>query len=401
MIKFSEKRNKTGFVVKAHVPMEYEISLNEINNFISARLEAFMKPEVGKFRNIIFTGYATEKLSNRLNRIIDSVEFYYFIRQIIDASYALDGCRFNQRRCIWDINNIYVNGETGQLKFLYLPVMNYTGETDVRDLILKIIEVAKPASEEVQNDIFSFSLYIREMQSFSKDRVVRYLNSINKGGAQPNIKENLPNSGFITDKRTEYYHHYSKTGEDEGTELFGQNTENESAGIFDEEGTQLFSDNPYSTANNYHDRWQNNNSYDDEQTGVLSSSGVESNECQETTLLEENSREQFDSSDELIAQRIHYPVLYRKSTNERITVDKPVYRIGKEKKYVDYFVANNGAVSRSHADIITRGNKYFIIDLNSKNKTFINGRVIPVHTEIRLEDGDAVRLGNEDFVFYF
>lgn len=30
-------------------------------------------------------------------------------------------------------------------------------------------------------------------------------------------------------------------------------------------------------------------------------------------------------------------------------------------------MANNDKVSRSHADIITRNGKYFIIDLNSKN----------------------------------
>lgn len=49
------------------------------------------------------------------------------------------------------------------------------------------------------------------------------------------------------------------------------------------------------------------------------------------------------------------PNLIRVKTNEKIIINKPVFRIGKEKSYVDYFVSDNTAVSRSHANIVTRG----------------------------------------------
>lgn len=96
---------------------------------------------------------------------------------------------------------------------------------------------------------------------------------------------------------------------------------------------------------------------------------------------------------------VHYPTLYRVLTEETISVNKPVYRLGKEKSYVDYFVTNNIAVSRSHADIITRGKQYFVKDLNSKNHTYINGKELPVHCEIEIHDGDNLKLGNEEFIF--
>lgn len=35
--------------------------------------------------------------------------------------------------------------------------------------------------------------------------------------------------------------------------------------------------------------------------------------------------------------------------NEKIKLVKPVFRIGKEKSYVDYFIGDNTTVSRSHA----------------------------------------------------
>lgn len=93
------------------------------------------------------------------------------------------------------------------------------------------------------------------------------------------------------------------------------------------------------------------------------------------------------------------PILVRRKNNEKIPVNKPVFRIGKEKSYVDYFVSDNTAVSRSHADIITRDGKCFIVDTNSTNHTYINGAMIQSNTETQLNSGDTVRLANEEFEF--
>ena len=96
----------------------------------------------------------------------------------------------------------------------------------------------------------------------------------------------------------------------------------------------------------------------------------------------------------------NYPYLIRCKNDEKIMVNKPTFRIGKEKKYCDYFVVNNNAVSRSHADIITKGKRYYIIDLNSTNKTYVDGRAIAIEKEIEIFNETKLRLANEDFVFY-
>lgn len=93
------------------------------------------------------------------------------------------------------------------------------------------------------------------------------------------------------------------------------------------------------------------------------------------------------------------PHLLRNKNNEIINLTKPVFRIGKEKSYVDYFVSDNTAVSRSHANIITRGNKYYIVDTNSTNHTFVNEKMIPSNAETEIHHGDKIRLGNENFEF--
>lgn len=99
------------------------------------------------------------------------------------------------------------------------------------------------------------------------------------------------------------------------------------------------------------------------------------------------------------ASRTATPILVRRKNNEKIPVNKPVFRIGKEKSYVDYFVSDNTAVSRSHADIITRDGKFFIVDTNSTNHTYINGAMIQSNMETPLNSGDTVRLANEEFEF--
>ena len=98
--------------------------------------------------------------------------------------------------------------------------------------------------------------------------------------------------------------------------------------------------------------------------------------------------------------RPQYPYLIREKNGEKISVDKPSFRIGKEKKFCDYFVADNNAVSRSHADIITREKRYYIVDLNSTNKTYVDNRVIPVEIEMEIFSGAKLKLANEEFVFY-
>lgn len=93
------------------------------------------------------------------------------------------------------------------------------------------------------------------------------------------------------------------------------------------------------------------------------------------------------------------PYLIRTKYNERILIDKPVFKIGKEKSYVDYFVSDNTAISRSHANIIEKGKDYFIIDTNSTNHTFVNGSMIQSNTETPIKPGDMIKLANEEFEF--
>lgn len=93
------------------------------------------------------------------------------------------------------------------------------------------------------------------------------------------------------------------------------------------------------------------------------------------------------------------PYLYRARNGERIMLEKPVFRLGKERNYVDYCISGNPTISRSHADIICRNGQYYIMDNNSTNHTYVNGELIPSNTEVLLTHGAKIRLSDEEFEF--
>lgn len=91
--------------------------------------------------------------------------------------------------------------------------------------------------------------------------------------------------------------------------------------------------------------------------------------------------------------------LIRKKNNERIPINKACFKLGKEKSYVDYFIGDNSYISRGHANILTKNDQYYIVDNNSRNSTYINGRQLTGSVEEKIVSGDRISLANEDFEF--
>lgn len=96
---------------------------------------------------------------------------------------------------------------------------------------------------------------------------------------------------------------------------------------------------------------------------------------------------------------VKQPFIVRVRNNERIALDKPVYRIGKERSFVDYFIGDNSYISRVHASIAQKDGRYYLIDNNSRNHTYLNGEVITSSTEYEMKSGDTFKLANEEFEF--
>ena len=93
------------------------------------------------------------------------------------------------------------------------------------------------------------------------------------------------------------------------------------------------------------------------------------------------------------------PYLIRIRTNERIILDKPIFRVGKEAGFVDYVISDNSAISRCHADFTIDGGECFISDMNSTNHTYVDGAMVQCGSNARLDHGATIKMANEEFEF--
>lgn len=109
----------------------------------------------------------------------------------------------------------------------------------------------------------------------------------------------------------------------------------------------------------------------------------------ETTVL---SSSQLESQFSAYLIRIKY--------NEKVAVAGPVFRIGKERSAVNYFISDNTAISRNHASIVIKDRRYYVIDHNSTNHTYINGQLIPSNVEVEVFNRTKIRLANEEFELF-
>lgn len=92
--------------------------------------------------------------------------------------------------------------------------------------------------------------------------------------------------------------------------------------------------------------------------------------------------------------------LIRKKNGEKISINSVSFKIGKERRRVNYCVSDNTSVSRVHCEIIRKGADYYIVDQGATNFTFVNGVQLSPHKETILSDRSVVKLADEEFEFH-
>ena len=83
---------------------------------------------------------------------------------------------------------------------------------------------------------------------------------------------------------------------------------------------------------------------------------------------------------------------------ERITIWKNNFIIGRLREKVDYPIQNQ-TVGKVHAKIIMDKSNFYLIDMNSKNGTKINGKKIEANKKYKLSDGDKIVFSNVEYEF--
>lgn len=368
-MKFKAKTRDCQLLVKVKTSFGESIDSKELDRFSRIYLRGFLKPKLVKRNLIEYTGPVGVSLYERFKKPITKRDFLFILEQIVVATQKLQANNFAINRLIMDLQNVYINEITKEVQFLYVPAVNGIQNMNQMEFLETIAYSVKTADEKDNEYVSRFIYFFRAIKPFDINKIEAFVAKEDRSVINTIKKQNAGQSGFMTNKQQHYYEHYDNqedTSDEEATGLISQ----------DEDATGLLSDEQdEATALLFND--------EDEATGIL----VENQDDEVTGLL----NERYSGA--------HYPTLFRILTEEHISINKPVFRLGKEKSYVDYFVTNNIAVSRSHADIITRNDHYFVKDLNSKNHTYINDEELPVHHEVEIHDGDLLKLGNEEFVF--
>jgi hypothetical protein len=79
------------------------------------------------------------------------------------------------------------------------------------------------------------------------------------------------------------------------------------------------------------------------------------------------------------------------------TIDKAEFLIGKTPGAVDGLINYSKAVSRIHCKILCRDGRYYVVDLDSSNGTYINGKQLAANTQFQLENGHTLKIADSEF----
>lgn len=370
----------------------------KLDQFCRTCSRGFLKPYLLKKNLIEYRGPIGISLYDRLNEPMSKRDFLFVLEQVVVALEKIETNKLDLNALVLDLNHVFVNKMTREVWFLYAPTIKRLGEVNVRGFIESIVYSVKPNDKNDQEFISQFMYFLRGQKELVIKKIERYIQKEDANVVHLIRKQTGGQSGFMTDKMQHYVEHYEKnypdvdaTGpmdplDEEATGLLQEGANRE-----EEEATGLLQEDA---------NWG-----EEEATGLLQEDVSWQDQKEAGEPFDNDTVQlQTDDNDTVLlnssASNASFHTLYRVSNGERISVNKPVYRLGKEKSYVDYFVTNNGAVSRSHADLVSRGDKCFVIDRNSKNHTYINDEMIPVNCEVEIRNEDRLRLGNEEFIFY-
>lgn len=375
-IKLANKMGLSQLIIKSLKGQQ--VSENEVYAINANKVPGLLHLDVvqkGSSFKLIYNITGFISLKDFLKMPLNKKLFAQILQNILANLKAVESAYFNQQYLLMDINQVYVNPNTQHIYFIYVPILMFESGTSLREFLLGIIQHGTFTPGEDNSYVRDYITILNSGINFSVFELEEYINKL-LGQNTSRIQEVVcPNCKTKLKKGTNYCHVC-------GAKVSG-NTGNTGKGVYDplaDTGGDAVVDDAVEKEVVIHK---------DNTQGLSDGTTVLGADPGGTTVL---------GSEELEAPV--FPYLIREKTEEKISVNKPSFRIGAERKYVDYWVNDNSTVSRSHADILTREKRYFIIDLNSTNKTYVDGRAIPVQKEIELFDGTRIRLSNEEFVFH-
>lgn len=106
-----------------------------------------------------------------------------------------------------------------------------------------------------------------------------------------------------------------------------------------------------------------------------------------------------DYEGKIVKNEVVYAKLICLDTMQEVSIPSVIFRIGQNAGDIDYAIENNTSISRHHADIMKKGNGFYIMDNNSTNHTFVNDKQAMPGEYVSIKSGDIIRLADVYFRF--
>lgn len=346
------------------------VSDREVYAINNQEIEGLLPVEVIKKGNsfkLIYNLTGLMTLSDFLLTPMNRESFARLLQNILEVLKGMQKAYFNQHALNMNLDSVMINPAKQRLLFMYIPIQAYDGGSSLRAFLLGIIQAGSFVKEDDSDYVKEYIRILNEGINFSVFELEEY------------IKRLVSEDGYRTNKNM--LCHKCGTQVRSGAKFcsvcgakLSDVTENaDNAKLYN----PLVSAEPAQTV-----------AKEEEGSSAGCSTATQglyrqSEECGGTTLLGYTQPK--------------YPYLIREKTEEKIVIDRNEFCIGKSRQNCNYSVTDNSAVSRQHAQIISRDGRCYIKDLNSTNKTYVNERAIE---EEELTSGAKIRLGNERFIFY-
>lgn len=387
MSKLKVKFKDSQITVKSKLSKDEQINARELEILNSKIIRGIMKPTVEGEKKLSYLSPGGIRLEAYLKKGITKNDFFLVIAQILEAVKSIGRNSFNINNLILNMKYVFVNEMTHELHFVYQPIYSSAISSDLASFLYDVAYSVTLALNEDYKCVNNFIAYLKGLQAVSVINIEKYLLDV-----YPQIYKQVKRQKY---GQSEYLGSF-KNGKDI---YYDMDKRRKPAPLDDGDSTSLLSEK--------NDKDEATSLLMDDNTDIPTSILEEYDNNEPTSLLVEDEDEATsllvdDEPTFLLSEgpQITYPYLIRKSSFDRTDINKPVFRIGKERSYVDCFVANNNAVSRIHADIITRNNCYFVKDENSTNGTYVNGNRLSPNEEVQVFDGDIITFANEEFEFH-
>ena len=285
--------------------------------------------------SVTYTCPANINLTDRLKKAISKYDFFFMIEQIVIMVEDVYNNGLNVNSVRFNMDDVYINEMTKEMYFIYFPIVGGQESADIVGFIENIIYTMTPVINEDTNYISRFMYYVRSFHGFNGNAIEKYISREER--AVVNVLKNKA----VTMQQ----------------QIMQQQTMQQQTMQQVMQGSM-------------------------DGTTVLSDDGISVQQIQQMQPV-----------------NYHFASLTRQVTGEKIELGKPSFVLGKNPEKSDYAVAGNTNISRVHAVITTRNGRYYVMDQNSTNGTFINGRIIKAGQETEILPGDCLMLANEEFIF--